>query len=109
MDFTFNISTPSKVIDINTSGESAGSFDVTGSITSGSIGFSTSLDGVIFTPIQYYSFTGNALKPNIPAPFAGEERGALDVLTKVTLRITSSPDFQGNIRLAVCTVPDVPA
>src|SRR5437870_2065937 len=109
-DLLFTITTANRVIDINTTGDAVLSFELVGSISSGNIKFYTSTDGVNFTPVSFFSFASNTLKPeaSLATGFTGEERGSIDVLGTVTARVVSSPDFQGNLRLSVCEVVDAP-
>lgn len=110
VDHLFSINTPNRVIDVNSVGDAVASFEATGTIATGSIKYLLSTDGITFNPVSYFSFVALAMRSEVsPAQgFAGTERGSIDIINTQALRIVSSPDFQGNIRLSVCEVLDAP-
>src|SRR5947207_299458 len=106
----FTISTPNRVIEIDSTGDAVLTFEAVGFITSGDIHFTVSTDGVNFSPASFFSFVSGTMQPNVSTAtgFSGEDRGSVDVLGKVKTRITSTADFQGKINLNVCEVADAP-
>jgi hypothetical protein len=94
-------SNPPRPQQFDVTGISIGGFEANGTITAGSIAFRIDDGQGGFTTLQYFSFTANAKKAGLTAPFSGSERGAFDLGGHTALRIVCSPDFAGTVDISL--------